>query len=196
MENIIDSLLSNLDSNSMQELSKKTNLPTKKAKGAMETAIPLLMNALAKNSGSTQGATELQEAIKRDHDGSLLDNLGDFLQNPQSANGAGILKHVLGDKQNTATTFVSKTSGVSGDSAAKILEIAAPLVMSFLGKKTASSQGGGINDIIGSLLSSSKQPSKKNQSLITKILDQDNDGDIMDDLAKIGTSFLGRLFKK
>lgn len=196
MENLLESLLSNLDKNSLKELGNKTNLSPNKAKGAMETAIPLLMNALAKNSRTEQGAVDLQNAINKDHDGSLLDNLGEFLQNPQSANGAGILKHVLGDKQNIAKTYVSKTSGVSDDSAAKILEMAAPLVMGFLGKKSASNQGGGINDILGSLLSSSKQPSKKNQSLITKILDQDNDGDIMDDLTKIGTSFLGRLFKK
>jgi len=196
MENSLTSLLSNLDNNSLKELGNKTNLSPKKAKGALESAIPLLMNALAKNSSTEQGATELQNAISRDHDGSLLDNLGSFLQNPEAANGAGILKHVLGNKQNTAATYVSKTSGVSSDSAAKILEMSAPMVMGFLGKKSASNQGGGINDMLGSLLSSGKQTSTKNQSLITKILDQDNDGDIMDDLAKIGTSFLGRLFKK
>lgn len=196
MENLLESLLSNFDSNSLQELGKQANLSPKQAKGAMESAIPLLMNALAKNSSTEEGASQLQNAINKDHDGSIFDNLGDFLQNPQMANGAGILKHVLGNKQNNAAAYVGKSSGVSNSSAAKILEMAAPMIMGFLGKKSSSNQSSGINDILGSLLSSSTKPSKKNQSVITKILDQDGDGDIMDDLGKIGTSFLGRLFKK
>mgnify|MGYP000895428810 FL=1 len=196
MENLLESLLSNFDNNSLQELGKQANLSPKQAKGAMESAIPLLMSALSKNSSTEEGATQLQNAINRDHDGSILDNLGGFLQNPQMANGAGILRHVLGNKQNNATAYVSKSSGVSTSSAAKILEIAAPMIMGFLGKKSSSNQSTGINDILGSLLSSSTKPSKKNQSIITKLLDQDGDGDIMDDISKIGTSFLGRLFKK
>jgi len=99
MSDLISSILSQFDDNSLQTISKQAGATPEQAKSALGDAIPILMNALARNNSSAVGAESLRNAIARDHDGSLLDNLGDFLNNPAMANGAGILKHVLGGKK-------------------------------------------------------------------------------------------------
>lgn len=194
MENIINTILSNIDDQSLQSIGQKANTSPTQAKSALSSAIPLLMNALAKNTRSPEGAASLQQAIEKDHNGSILDNLGGFFNNPDTANGPGILKHVLGNKQQTAAQFISQDSGVSEPSANKILEFAAPLVMGFLGKNSA---GGslGIGNLLNAFENTQKQENPQSQSFINKLLDRDNDGEVMDDLKEMGKSFFGKMMK-
>jgi hypothetical protein len=194
MENFINTILSRVDDQSIQSISQKANVSPTQAKSALSTAIPILMNSMANNSRSPEGAFALQQAVEKDHDGSLMDNLGSFFNNPDSANGPGILKHVLGEKQSNAVEYISKDSGVSESSASKILEIAAPLVMSFLGKN---SRGGGmgIGNLLNSFLNTQREDDPQKHSFINKLLDHDNDGDVMDDLKEMGKSTFGRMMK-
>jgi hypothetical protein len=196
-ENILGAILSSLDDNALESIGQQTDASPDQAKAALASAIPILMNALAKNSSTPEGAAALQNAISRDHDGSLLDNLGGFLSNPAAANGAGILKHVLGDKQQNVVNYISSDSGLNSGSVGRILEIAAPIVMGFLGKKSGSSGGGGLlGGLLNSYLNHETQQAPQSQSVINQILDRDNDGNVTDDIAELGMSFLGRLFKK
>ena len=63
------------------------------ANTAVQVAVPLILAALARNASQPQRAESLHQAINEDHDGSIFDNLMGHVQNPQSANGAGILGH-------------------------------------------------------------------------------------------------------
>ena len=196
-ENILGAILSSLDDNALESISQQTDASPNQAKAALASAIPILMNALAKNSSTPEGAAALHNAISRDHDGSLLDNLGGFLSNPAAANGAGILRHVLGEKQPNVVNYISSDSGLNGASVGRILEIAAPIVMGFLGKKSGGGGGGGLlGGLLNSYLNHETQQAPQSQSVINQILDRDNDGNVKDDIAELGMSFLGRLFKK
>lgn len=196
MENVLNEILSKLDNDSLQAISKQANATPDKTKNALASAIPILMNALAKNSSSSEGAAALQKAVAKDHNGSLLDNLGDFLHNPASANGAGILKHVLGNKKQNVEQYISKDSGLSGASVGKILEMAAPMVMGYLGKKSSGGDGNLIGNLLNAYLKTEKKQAPQSQSVINQLLDHDNDGSIMDDIAEMGMSFLGKMMKK
>lgn len=195
MDNILGAILSQIDDKALQTISQQANASPEQSKSALASAIPILMNALAKNSSTPEGASALQNAVARDHDGSLLDNLGGFLNNPEVANGTGILKHILGDKQPTVEQYISQDSGLSGISVAKILEIAAPIVMGFLGKKSAGGNSNLIGDLLNSFINNESQQAPQSQSVITQLLDRDKDGSVVDDIAELGKSFLGRLFK-
>jgi len=196
MDNILSAILSQIDDDSLQTISRKANASPTQAKSAMASAIPILMNALAKNSSNPDGASALENAVAKDHDGSILDNLGSFLNNPAVVNGAGILKHVLGDKRSNVENYISSDAGISGSSAGKILEIAAPIVMGFLGKQSAGGGSGVIGNILNSFVNKESEESPRSQSVINQILDRDNDGNVADDIAELGMSFLGRLFRK
>lgn len=190
MENLLGAIMSRLDDNSLQAMSQQANASPAQAKTALASAIPILMNALAKNSSTPGGATALQNALSRDHDGSLLDNLGSLLQNPDAANGSGILKHVLGGKRQNVEQYISKDSGLNGASVSKILEMAAPLVMGYLGKKKAAGGDNAVGGLLNDFINSEKKQAPQAQSVISQLLDQDNDGDVMDDIAELGMSFL------
>ncbi len=200
MDEILKTIFSQLDDNTLGAITRQTNASPEQAKSALEEAIPILVNALAKNSTTEEGASSLQNALQKDHDGSLLDNLGDFLNNPAIANGAGILKHVFGNRRQTVEQVLSKETGVDKSGAGRILEMAAPIVMGYLGRKLAgnkSASGGNvIGDILGSVIGSGSGQQARSQSMINQILDRDNDGNVADDIADMGISFLGKLFKK
>ncbi len=196
MENIISAILSQVDEKSLQSIGKQVNASPTQAKSALASAIPILMNALAKNSSTKEGASSLQKAIATGHDGSILDNLGALVSDPKAANGAGILKHVLGSKQQNVEKYISNDSGLSGTSVSKILEMAAPMVMGYLGKKSSGGDGGTIGNLLNSYLKTEKKQAPKSQSIINQLLDRDNDGNVMDDIAELGMSFLSRMMKK
>jgi hypothetical protein len=195
MKNILGEILSNLDDNSLEKISHQVNAPPSQTKSALASAIPILMNALAKNSSTSEGASALKNAIARDHDGSLLDHLGDFLNDPAAANGAGILKHVLGNKRQNVEKYISNDSGLNSSSVGKILEMAAPIVMGYLGKSSRS-RGSAVDNLLNSYLKTEQKQAPQSQSVINQILDRDNDGNVMDDIAEMGMSFLGRMMKK
>lgn len=194
MENLLNTILSHIDDQSLQSMSQKVNASPDQAKHALSNAVPILMTAMAKNSQDPQRAASLQQAIQKDHDGSILDNLGSFFNNPESANGPGILKHVLGEKQQDAAEYISKDSGVSEASAHKILEYAAPLVMGFLGRNSGGG-GIGIGNLLNSFINNQNQENPQSQSFLQKLFDKNHDGDIMDDLKEKGETLLGRLLK-
>ena len=198
MDPILNAILSQIDGNTLEVISKQANVTPEKAQNALQSAIPILMSALARNSSTPEGAAALQNAVARDHNGTLLDNLGSLLGNRDVIeDGAGILKHVLGNKQGNVEQYLSKSSGLDSAAITQILKMAAPIVMGFLGKKS----GAGANTgIIGELLKGYLQTTSKQQStsqnVINQILDRDNDGNIMDDLGNLGMSILNKILKK
>ncbi|MDT8401254.1 MAG: DUF937 domain-containing protein [Bacteroidales bacterium] len=196
--NVLKELLSKLDDNSLQTISQKADATPTQTQAALASAIPILMNALARNTGSEEGSSALQNAIKKDHDGSLLDNMGDFLNNPESVNGSGILRHVLGDKRQNVEQYISRDTGLSGQSASKILEIAAPMVMGLLGKKSSGGSGSGsaISGLLNGYIKTEQKKASQSHSVINQLLDRDNDGNVMDDVSELGMSFLGKFMKK
>ena len=198
MSNLLESLLSQMGGGEIEQMSSQLGVSSNQTKNAMASALPILMNALAKNSQNKQGASALDNALSKKHDGSILDNLGGFLSNPDLKDGSGILKHVLGAKRQNVEKYVSDDAGINSQSSGKLLEMLAPIVMGYLGKqkKAAPAQGGGIGDLLGSFLNQEKQASPKSQSVIEQLLDQDNDGSIADDITQLGASFLGRFLKR
>ncbi|MBK6784128.1 MAG: DUF937 domain-containing protein [Saprospiraceae bacterium] len=179
---------------------------TNKASSALDTTINVLMNAMAKNASNPDGAGSLVNAVTKDHDGSILDNITDYFsgqfqpQNPSAINGKGILDHLLGGKQETAASTIGKETGMDAGQIMKMMAMVAPILMGVLGKANQNTQnapsGGGLIDML--LNSTKKINSQSNQGgLLSQILDKDGDGSIMDDVAGMGfKALLGRLFKR
>ncbi|MBE15692.1 MAG: DUF937 domain-containing protein [Dokdonia sp.] len=153
----------------------------------LSMALPVLMGAMKKNVQTQEGANGLMNAISNKHDGSILDNLGGLFQGGVDEHvvqdGAGILGHLLGDKQPAVENTLSAKSGMDAGSISQILKVAAPILMGVIGKQTKQSNvndSTGMNALLGSMLGGQPQ---ENQSLIESLLDADGDGSIMDDVA-------------
>ena len=148
--------------------------------GAIAAALPALLAGLQGNAASDPG---LQQAVDEDHDGSILDDIAGYLQgtaplSSRTTNGAGILEHVLGDRQPGVQQALSSQTGLSSSSIAQLLPLLAPIVMGLLGRNARSQQSsdgsadlggilggllggaggsGGLGDLLGGLLGGTRQ---------------------------------------
>ena len=198
---LIDLLQSQLSGNVIDQLSNQIGEEKEKTEVATSGIISMLTAALAKNAASPGGASALANALDTDHDGSILDNIGELLggsmNNNRAANGAGILKHVLGGKQGNAIDAISKMSGLSGDKTGNLMTMLAPIVLGMLGKQKRQNNmdQSGLSDMLSRSVKSATNQ-RQEMGLLGKLLDRDGDGSVMDDIAGMGLKTLGNLFRK
>lgn len=188
MAGILDLLNSDLGKTIISGVSGSTGAPQNKTADLLGMAMPVLMGAMQKNASSPQGAEGLLGAVMGKHDGSILDNLGGLFQggvdDSVMQDGAGILGHVLGNKQPTVEAALSQKSGLDMAQVSQILKVAAPILMGVLGKQARQNgvqDTGGLTNVLGGLLGGGQ--GSKQQSLIESFLDADGDGSILDDVA-------------
>jgi hypothetical protein len=190
MAGILDLLNSDLGKTLIQGASSQAGAPANKTSDLLSMALPVLMGAMKQNASTPEGAAGLMGALQGKHGGGLLDNLGDFfgggVDDSAMQDGAGILGHVLGGKQNNVQNALSKQSGLDAGTVGTILKVAAPILMGYLGKQTQQSNvsgSNGIGDLLSGMLGGNSGQGAKQQSMIESFLDADGDGSIVDDLA-------------
>lgn len=183
MAGLLDLLNSEMGKTMISSASKQLGQNKAQTASALSAALPLILGAMKNNAASQEGAQGLLGALSNKHDGSILDNLESALGNESTlADGAGILRHVFGGKEQVVAQAVSKKNGLDANAAMDLLKMAAPIVMGYLGKQARSqnvSQGNELGDLLGNLLGGS---GKKEQSIVTQLLDANGDGSIVDDL--------------
>lgn len=198
--NLLELLQNQLSEPVVDQLSKTIRADKEQTVDAANGVFATLVSALSRNAAKPEAGNALLNALDRDHDGSILDDmmglLGGQAQN-KSSNGLGILEHILGGKTNNVVQMVSKTSGLDFLKSAELMKLLAPIVMGTLGK--AKQQNGfdlgGLSQILsGTVSQASKQ--REGMGLIEKVLDADGDGSVIDDIAGMGMKVLGGLFRK
>lgn len=208
MANLIEMLQGQLTEGMIDQLSHQLGGADKqKTATAAEGALSTIIGALAKNASTPEGAAGLANALERDHDGGVLDGFMDMIAGRQapkpelsrSLNGAGILKHILGEKQGGAADMLSQISGLASGDTGNLMAMLAPMVMGMLGKQKKENNLG--VDGLSSLLNGTVQEQKQTKSspmmdLATRFLDKDGDGSIMDEAAGFGMKILGGLFSR
>ncbi len=167
------------------------------AKLAISTAVPVLLSALNKNANNGD-AQNIANALERDHDGGILNNLGGFLSGGNFSDGANILGHVLGNKQPQVENAIGKSSGLNAGQITQILAMLAPVVMGYLGKqkKEQGLDAGGLSSLLGGVMGGASQNNQREMSTIERLLDQDGDGSALDDAMDLGSKLLGSFFGK
>lgn len=196
---------SQLTDSVMDQLAGQVGGNRQQTSTAANGIINALIGAMSKNATKEEGASSLFNALEKDHDGSLLDNLTDFINpeapnpvNERSANGQGIIGHLFGDKAGAISQLIGTQSGLSSDNAMGLMAKLAPIVMATLGKQKQQS-GFGIQDLMGLLTNQGQQIRQQTQQQdqggignLLKMLDFDGDGSGLDD----AMGMLGKLFRK
>jgi OmpA-OmpF porin, OOP family len=125
------------------------------ARSALGAAIPALLGALvSKASTSSVGANDVFNLVKQNQS-AWSDSGGNWLSSGAGAapsTGTSLLSSLFGSKLTAVADFIANHTGIKGSSAGAILGMAAPLIMSVLGKQV-SSQGLGASGL-AQLLSS------------------------------------------
>lgn len=158
----INDILSFLGDNEKSAIADKTGIDKDKVTTALQGALPTIVSALKGNTDSKMGLNQLDKAIEKDHDGSILDNLSSYLSNPSQGNGKGILNHLFASRRTAVEEKLGSQTNINASSMGKVLEVAAPIVMAYLGKKKKeeSLDKNGISSILSSLFDSNANSSQ------------------------------------
>ena len=195
MNNILQELMSQFGDQELEAVSKKVEIDKSQAENALQGIMPTLLGAMASNTQTEGGAYSFLNALDRDHDGSILDDVAGFVTRSDDGPGAGILGHLLGDNRKAVENKIGQQSGISSTAVGKLLEIAAPLVMGYLGRQKQSQSGfdtGGIGNLLKGLAGTANNESSFDlKDLIGMVA---GGSDKKNDLDDITGKILGKLF--
>lgn len=173
----------------VSRISQQIGAEEQTTQSALTAVMPVLVSALANNASKPNGAQALYRALEEDHDGSILNDMPGYLREPQTADGAGILRHVLGSKQPVVAQGVAQKTGLSSDQVAQLLQIAAPLIMGLLGQQQR--QKGLDTDSLSAFLGSQRRMDEQSNpdliGMLNSVLDTNRSGSFLDEI-------FGRLF--
>lgn len=200
MSNLLNEAMRHLNDDVIVQLSRQIgaqdpNQVKKAAQGLSE----ILLDAISRQASNQERGGGLMGAIKKDHDGGILGNLLGVLggqkkvENPSTMNGAGIVNHLLGKKQIEVAQVISQMSGLDIFKSGVLMQLIAPVIMGLVGQQQKSS-GLDLGGLAKVLLGGGQQQAQGRGGLagglLGKLLDQDGDGSMMDDLLGMGMKIL------
>ena len=190
----LEALLGLLQGQDLGQLAEQVGGNEGQVKNGVMAALPAMLTALSKNTGTEKGAQELNNALETKHDGSILNNLSGYLSNPDLKDGAGVLNHLFGSQTSNVANAVSQSSGLDTNGSMKMLQMLAPVLMGMLGqqKKQNNLDAEGIGNLTSMLASNfgSEAGASGIIDVVTNLLDANKDGNVMDDIM----GMVGKLF--
>ncbi len=195
MAPLIDLVNEQLDPRTLSQISNQLGIDENQTRQAVPAALTALLGGLSHNASQPQGAQQLAGALSRDHDGSILDNLGGFLGGGAATGvGASILGHIFGRRQPAVATTVGRTTGLDPGTVTQLLMLLAPIVLGALGRRQRQ-QGldpGGLAGVLGEERRQAETSAPAGLGgLLGRVLDSDGDGQIMDDVGGLLGGVLG-----
>jgi len=194
MASLAESLLQQISAAEASTGTTATGGADSATQNGLAAAIPVLITALSRNAQSKDGAESLHQAIAKDHDGSVIDNLPGYLQNPDLEDGDGILKHTLGDQRASVQSGLAQTTGLDMATVSTLLQMAAPLVLGMLAKQQQQKQLD-PDGLAGVLNDERKQEAESNPDMMKMVsgwLDLNDDGSFMDEVQGLAGKLFGR----
>jgi hypothetical protein len=192
----------------VEQISQNVGADSSLVNSAIQLALPALINGLANNASTPEGAESLNTALDNDHSGGgILDNIGGLAgmifgggqaaPPPRQADAGGILGHILGSNQGAVAQDVSQQTGLGMGQVAQILMFLAPIVMGYLGKQKQEQGVGadGLGGLLGGLLGGGQQAQPQSSGnvmvdMASSMLDRDHDGSAMDDIASMAFNYI------
>jgi hypothetical protein len=200
MSSLLEGLARQLDGDVVARLGEQIGADPATTADAVRAALPVIVGGLANNASSPEGAGALDSALSRDHDGSLLDNLGVLFggapTNPRAVDGGGILEHILGGRRETVQEGIGRSTGLDTGQVMQLLSLLAPIVMAYLGRRKQ--EQGLDSEGLGGALRDERARMEQQEpglgGLLGQLFDQNRDGSVADDLFRMAPGMLGGLF--
>lgn len=137
----------------------------------LAVAAPLVISYLRKKSEDPKEADALNNALDKDHNGSILNDPSQALNREQEGNS--ILDHIFGGQKTTVENQLSQNTGISLDKIGPVLAMLAPVIMGYIGQQKQANNvtsGGGLSDLLGGILGSSSQQAQASDNPLSNIL--------------------------
>tara|TARA_R110002095_G_scaffold168076_1_gene145834 strand:+ start:751 stop:1305 length:555 start_codon:yes stop_codon:yes gene_type:complete len=182
---LLKTILEAKGGNVTNQLGNQFGLSDSQTSSALAQLIPALAGGVKKNV-KQGGLDSLVTALNTGNHSQYLDNPSQLENASTVSEGNAILGHLLGSKDvsRQVAAHASQNTGIDSSILKKMLPIVATMVMGGMSKQSGS---GGV---LGSLLGSrqANQSSSGVSNMLMSFLDQDGDGNVVDDL-------MGKFFK-
>lgn len=199
MSGILDMIASQMDDQSLRQLGGQLGANQDALSSAIAAALPMLLGGLERNARSASGAESLSNALERDHDGNVLNDLSGFFNQRPTPSDTRAVDHILGPRRQAAEQALSRASGLDLGAVGTLLANLAPVVMGALGQQSRSG-GFDAGKLAGMLGGETRELSQRQPSAmgsVDQLLDADGDGDVdISDLAQMGSGLLGGLLRR
>ncbi|PQA92243.1 hypothetical protein SAMN05421796_10779 [Chryseobacterium piscicola] len=167
---LIDLLTGNTGNQVAEQAENKFGVSKTQILALLAVAAPLVISYLRNKSQDAKEAEALNNALDKDHDGSILDDVSqaDARQNE----GGSILSHIFGNEKNTFENNLSQNTGISIDKIGPILAMLAPVIMGYIGKEKQQSNvgAGGLGDLLGGILGNAQNQAQGQNDPLSNIL--------------------------
>lgn len=161
---LIDLLTGNTGNQVAEQAENKFGISKNQIIALLAVATPLVISYLRNKSQDAKEAEALNNALDKDHDGSILNDTSQ-LESRQNEGGS-ILSHIFGSEKNTVENQLSQNTGISIDKIGPILAMLAPVIMGYIGKEKQQNNvgAGGLGDLLGGILGGAQNQAQQQQS--------------------------------
>jgi hypothetical protein len=191
---VLDMLQERLDDEAVDQISTRIGADADTTSNAIDSALPLLLTAMADNLNDHEQIKSLTLAVAEDHDGSILDDVSGYVNRAESGAGRGILRHLLGSRRYTVEQGLSRLTGLAASKAGHLLTLLAPLVMGALGrsKRERGLSQRGLATVLTVEQAQLEQSVPRVMSRLRGILGRRKDGSIMENVRGLLGKTFGR----
>ena len=178
---LMDILLNSGNGDLVKHVSKTAGLDESSANDLLKTLGSAMMGSLkGRVESDKHDSSGLEDLLKDSKYANMIDSPSEHYNNPKMKDyGDDLLSHITGSKENSINIAneVAQKTGVSSSLIKSLLPMLAPLVIGTLGK----GMFGGSN---------TPSSSESSGSLLSSLLDFDNDGSVLDDVAGMAMKYL------
>jgi len=164
MANILEEFMRTLGPQVTKEMSSKMDIDQGTAKKLIPQILPLILGGLKRQKDNHGGQARVDHILNKYGKASALDHISDiFSKGANNENPDPALGGLLGDSGSEAANLLTKQFNLKGSQIKQLIPVLAPLILGMLTKK--------------------RDAGKVGSSGIGRLLDQDGDGSILDDVA-------------
>ncbi len=195
MDPLLQSIAGQISPRTISQMSSVLGIEDQQTQAAISMALPVLLGALQRNASDEDGATALTNALERDHDGSILQDVrGNITRQEVMDDGSAILGHVLGQKAPGIERSIGKSTGIDPQTVTMLITMLLPVVMGVLGQRRQEANMSPTD--VSNLLLQERESAKSTQPELSQLLDLDGDGDISNEVVTLGANLLQSFLKK
>ncbi|GEN76859.1 DUF937 domain-containing protein [Chryseobacterium hagamense] len=161
---LIDLLTGNTGNQVAEQAETKFGISKTQVIALLAVAAPLIISYLRKKSQDANEAEALNNALDKDHDGSILNDVSQA--DARQSEGSSILNHIFGEEKPNVESRLSQNTGISIDKIGPILSMLAPVIMGYIGKEKQQNNvgAGGLGDLLGGILGNASNESRQQHS--------------------------------
>lgn len=161
---LIDLLTGNTGNQVAEQAENKYGISKNQIIALLAVATPLVISYLRNKSQDNKEAEALNNALDKDHDGSILNDTSQL--EARQNEGGSILSHVFGSEKGNVENQLSQNTGISIDKIGPILAMLAPVIMGYIGKEKQQNNvgAGGLGDLLGGILGGAQTQAQQQQS--------------------------------